>query len=412
MNQSKNLPMGWRWSRLGDVAQYINGRAFKPQDWGTRGLPIIRIQNLNTINASFNYYDGNIEDRYRVKDGDLLISWSASLDAFIWQRGDAVLNQHIFNVHENPHIIIRKYLYYVVRTVMSEIRSQVHGATMQHITKPKFEAIPIPLPPLDEQRRIAAVLDKADALREKRRQAVNKLDTLLQAVFLDMFGDLVKNPKGWPERELGELCTRVTVGFVGPMINEYIAEGIPLLRSLNVKRGRIDLKEMKYIGQDFHNKLSKSKLNPGDVVAVRTGKPGVSSVIPEYLTDANCADLIVMTCGNEIEPNFLCEVLNQRLGDRDYIQGTVGAIQTHFNIGRAKELRLAVPPIELQKQFAGWVRKVKALAEKYSIALNKSNDLFSSLQSRAFSGELFNGKATAAALPPKTVTISQPELFD
>src|ERR1044072_1647857 len=167
MNQSKNLPMGWRWSRLGDVAQYINGRAFKPQDWGTRGLPIIRIQNLNTINASFNYYDGNIEDRYRVKDGDLLISWSASLDAFIWQRGDAVLNQHIFNVHENPHIIIRKYLYYVVRTVMSEIRSQVHGTTMQHITKPKFEAIPIPPPPLDEQRRIAAVLDKADALREK-----------------------------------------------------------------------------------------------------------------------------------------------------------------------------------------------------------------------------------------------------
>src|SRR5437868_9136857 len=96
-----NLPSSWKVARLGDVAEYINGFAFKPTDWGETGVPIIRIQNLNSPNASFNYFDGQIADKFKVQNGDLLISWSASLDAFLWNRGEAILNQHIFNVREN-----------------------------------------------------------------------------------------------------------------------------------------------------------------------------------------------------------------------------------------------------------------------------------------------------------------------
>ena len=102
------LPDGWRWTQLGELASYINGRAFKPEDWETTGIPIIRIQNLTDKQAEFNYYSRAVEDRYIVEDGDLLISWSASLDAFIWDRGTAILNQHIFKAIENQRLITRR----------------------------------------------------------------------------------------------------------------------------------------------------------------------------------------------------------------------------------------------------------------------------------------------------------------
>ena len=169
--QRRVLPRGWRWAPLGDVADYLNGRAFKPEDWGGVGRPIIRIQNLNDIDAPFNRFAGQVEAKHAVEDGDLLISWSASLDAFIWKRGPAVLNQHIFTVEERPRLVTRAYLYLAAREAMAEIRANVHGATMRHITKPEFEAVQIPLPPIPEQIRIAERLNKQLAVVERAKTA-------------------------------------------------------------------------------------------------------------------------------------------------------------------------------------------------------------------------------------------------
>lgn len=156
--KGKTLPQGWRWATLGEVATYINGKAFKPSDWVNNGLRIIRIENLNNPSADYNHFYGEVEEKYLVCNGNLLVSWSASLDAFIWHRGDAVLNQHIFKVIENPEIVNKTYLYFALKEVMQEIRNQTHGATMKHINKPDFESFEIPLPPLPEQKEIAADL--------------------------------------------------------------------------------------------------------------------------------------------------------------------------------------------------------------------------------------------------------------
>ena len=98
------IPKEWEVVKLEDVAEFINGYAFSPKDWGKKGLPIIRIQNLNDIDTEFNYYDGNINDRYIIENGDILFSWSATIDAFIWNRDKAVLNQHIFKVVPKPNV--------------------------------------------------------------------------------------------------------------------------------------------------------------------------------------------------------------------------------------------------------------------------------------------------------------------
>src|SRR2546423_13985442 len=108
------LPEGWTFAPLGELGNYINGRAFKPVEWKKAGLPIIRIQNLTDASNTFNFSDQEHEEKYRVRDGDLLIAWSASLGAFIWNRGDAWLNQHIFRVEPNTGIVTNEFLYYAV----------------------------------------------------------------------------------------------------------------------------------------------------------------------------------------------------------------------------------------------------------------------------------------------------------
>jgi Restriction endonuclease S subunits len=143
---------------LGEVGTYYNGKAFKPADWSSEGLPIIRIANLNNPEAPFDRFVGEVRPEHLADDGDLLVSWSASLDAYIWSGGPAVVNQHIFKVYERPELVDRGYLWLALRAAMTEIRLQVQGATMQHITKPEFEAIRIPVPELVEQLSIAAQL--------------------------------------------------------------------------------------------------------------------------------------------------------------------------------------------------------------------------------------------------------------
>lgn len=145
------VPAHWEVSKVKLLADYINGFPFKPAEWGAKGRPIIRIQNLTKDHAAFNYYDGVIPERNHVKDGDILLSWSASLGVFVWNRGDAWLNQHIFKVVPDPKRITRGYFIWLARWFLNHMEAEAHGSTMQHITKPKFGSFPVPLPSLSEQ---------------------------------------------------------------------------------------------------------------------------------------------------------------------------------------------------------------------------------------------------------------------
>jgi len=177
------LPNGWVLSCFGDVADYINGRAFKPSDWDKKGRPIIRIQNLTGSTNKINRYSRQIEDKYIIKNGEILISWSATLDAFIYNGEEAVLNQHIFKV--KPYIN-KKFLYYLTKFFINEIKQKVHGSGMQHITKNKFEETFIPLPPLPEQHRIVAKIEelftKLDAGVEALKKIKKQIKQYRQAV--------------------------------------------------------------------------------------------------------------------------------------------------------------------------------------------------------------------------------------
>lgn len=152
----------WRDTRLVDAYTFTNGRAFKPSEWTTSGLPIIRIQNLTGTQADFNYFAGEIEERHRVRDGDFLLSWSATVRPFIWRGEDAALNQHIFKVGAAPGSDLM-FGYYLIDFEIDKMLSMIHGTSMKHLTKRDLNRIQTELPSIVEQRRIAEVLSTADA---------------------------------------------------------------------------------------------------------------------------------------------------------------------------------------------------------------------------------------------------------
>ena len=155
----------------------------------------------------------------------------------------------------------------------------------------------------------------------------------------------------WRRIPLGDVAKEVTVGHVGSMAGEYRKTGIPFLRSQNVLPHRVDLSDVKFIDESFHGKLKKSALAPGDVITVRTGKPGTSAVVPDWIEVANCADLAIIRPGPSLDARWLSYYLNFAT-DSDIAQHLVGAVQQHFNVRSAKALVLSLPDLDEQRAIA------------------------------------------------------------
>lgn len=170
------LPDGWRRTDLGSLGLYFNGRGFKKLEWRDHGRPIIRIQNLTGSSTVYNYFDGVAEERYIARSGDLLVSWAATLGAYIWKGPEAVVNQHIFKVESNIDKNFHKYL---LDFKLHELMRQTHGSGMVHITRGRFDSLPVMVPQsLNEQRRIVDILEdhlcRLDAATDSLTTAVRR----------------------------------------------------------------------------------------------------------------------------------------------------------------------------------------------------------------------------------------------
>ena len=199
--------------RLGDVATYINGYAFKPVDWSTEGVLIIRIQDLTGNSYKANRFKGKIDKRYEVLNGDVLISWSASLGVYVWSGEKAVLNQHIFKVQFDKTQVDKSFFVHQVECILKRAIGEAHGATMKHLTKPAFDALPFYLPDIQKQKAIADSLDKISHLIALRKRQLSKLDELVKSRFVEMFGSC---PANTPIMGFGKVFT----GSTPPMKEE------------------------------------------------------------------------------------------------------------------------------------------------------------------------------------------------
>lgn len=380
---------------FGSVCSLQNGRAFKPEEWSASGTPIVRIQNLNDETKPFNYCDFEVEKRFHVDSGDLLFSWSGtpgtSFGAFFWNRGKGFLNQHIFRVDIDERYIDKNYLRYAINSKLDLIIDQAHGGVgLKHITKGKLEAVEIPLPSLPEQKRIAAILDRADAIRRKRQQAIQLAEDFLRAVFLDMFGDLVTNPKGFP---VGTVRDLVDTANYGSSEKASETEGeFPMLRMGNITySGAIDFSGLKYV--DLSKKdQPKYLVEKGDSLFNRTNSKELVGKTAVYDRDdvaAIAGYLIRVRMNEKGNSYYVSGYLNSTHG-KSTLQNMCKSIvgMANINAQEMQNIQILLPPIEIQNKYAAIFQATKQRLRSQSQSEGNLADLFAALSQKAFRGEL------------------------
>lgn len=301
---------------------------------------------------------------------------------------ECLIDNNVMGLIPNKGLVEPRYLFHFLRSV--DIYRLAEKTTVPSIRKSTLEKVPIPLPPLEEQKLIGEILDRAEELRSKRREAIAQLDTLTQAIFIEMFGDPVTNPKGWKIKICKSICSRITVGIVVQPASYYQEYGVPALRSQNIKQNSISTDNLVFFSQsDNETKLAKTRVKAGDVVLVRTGQPGTAAVIPEELDGVNAIDLLITTpCKDVVDSVYLCSFFNSAWGKKLVSSSQVGQIQKHLNVGILNNAQIICPPLPLQQEFARRVEAVEKLKAAHRASLSELDALFASLQHRAFRGEL------------------------
>lgn len=359
-----DLPERWVMTTIGEIADLVNGRAFRPSEWSGEGLPIIRIQNLKRSDLPFNCFNGSVDERHLVSAGDLLFAWSGtpgtSFGAHVWHGPDAVLNQHIFNIRVDPALIDRGFLATAINGTLDAQIAKAHGgAGLRHVTRSAFEATPIALPPLAEQKRIMDRLrsyeQRVVAIGRSLNEAVSGVE-LGRARILAAAYDLDLLP---PSRIAGARALGfVQVGDVaadlsyGSSAKSASSGEVAVLRMGNVKDGELDWSDLVYTSN--RTEINKYRLERGDVLFNRTnGSPhlvGKSAVYWSEHPAIHAGYLIRIRCAERMLPEYLGYCLNSPQG-RAYWLAVRSDSSGLSNVSARKlaAFRLRCPPLEDQR---------------------------------------------------------------
>lgn len=297
-----------------------------------------------------------------------------------------------------------KYAYYYLRSIKAYAESEASGTTFKELSGKKFGELRFPLAPLPEQRRIVAKLDTLFGHLDQLRARLDKIPGLLKQFRQAVLTQAVtgKLTEEWRGRErvkdgcervsLNNVCSRITVGFVGKMLDQYTEDGIPFLRSQNVRPFKFSEKGLLYVSPQFHKSILKSRISAGDVVIVRSGYPGTTCVIPKSIKEANCSDILIATPTERLLSEYLAIFMNSSFGKTFVSQSKVGIAQAHFNTTVLKETVIPLPSIKEQKEVVRRVESLFALADSIEASYRSLNEKVEQLPkiilSMAFLGDL------------------------
>lgn len=393
--------------QLGDVAEYINGRAFKPIEWEKEGLPIIRIQNLTNSNNIVNRTTKSYEEKYFIKNGDLLFAWSASLGAYIWNGGDAWLNQHIFKIIPNADIS-KKYLYYFLLQVIDELYSKTHGSGMVHIALKPFKSTPIPVPSLDVQKRIVERIEslfaKLDEAKENLQNVLDGFEPRKAAILHKAFtGELTVNWRkqhgvtmdSWEEKRLVEVCKINPSKINTKNLSDDLEVSFFPMASLSEITGEIvapEIRTLRKVKNGFTN------FSEGDVVFAKITpcmENGKSAIIGKLINDIGygTTEFYVLRCGEELSNKYLHYIVrSKKFRDEAKLNMTGAVGQQRVPKKYMEDYTLNLPTFSEQTEIVRIIddllakeQQAKELAEN---ALAKIDLIKKSILARAFRGEL------------------------
>jgi type I restriction enzyme S subunit len=305
-----------------------------------------------------------------------------------WQRcEDRVIVSPLYNVFSVSEKMDQQYLYYFLRSDIGRqmINAKASGSVRDNLKMDMLKEMTIPYKTIEEQKRCVITLDELQKIIALRGKEIEKLDELIKARFVEMFGD-ENNSLNWDVVDVEEVAD-VQVGVVIKPSQYYTekATGIPAFRSLNIGEGYIKNTDWVYFTKEGNKKNSKSILKENDLLIVRSGAPGTACVVTKEYVGYNAIDVIIAhpDC-SIINPFYLCAYTNMPHGKNQILEGTGGAAQQHFNVGKYNKLKLMLPPMEIQDEFIDFVAQVDKSKVAVQKALDESQLLFDSLMQEYF----------------------------
>lgn len=415
-----DIPDNWCWCKIGKIFKHVNGKAFKPTDWSEKGLPIVRIQNLNDIKAPYNYFSGEIEDKYILSGGELLFSWSGtpgtSFGAYIWEGGKAVLNQHIFIVYPQIELDYR-YAKYALNGELKIFIDKAHGgAGLKHITKKEFEGCLLPVPPLAEQKRIVAKIEELLPYIDRYEQAWSKLEqfnsrfpedmkkSLLQYAIQgklveqrseegtaeELFAQIQEEkqrliaekkikkekplpeitedekpfdiPESWKWVRWGDLSQSIQYGYNAPAQE---SGRIKMVRISDIQDGKVQWDSVPYC-EIKEDDIASYLLDANDILFARTGGTvGKSYLVKEVPEEAIYAGYLIRTRYSSILcPEYLKYFMESQLYWEQLRNGTIATAQPNCNGKTLSKMVLPLPPLAEQKLIVEKLGQLLPLCER------------------------------------------------
>ena len=401
----------WQIATLGTLADFVNGYPFKPRDWTTLGLPIVRIAQMTDESATSDYYPHPLPAEYRIDTGDLLYSWSATLLAMIWKRGPAYLNQHIYKVIARNGTRL-EFLHHLLNHLVESLASQSHGTTMQHITRGDLLPFSVTVPSPTEQSRIARVLDTVDEAIATTNRVIAKLKQVRVGLLHDLltrglddngqvrdpvarpeqFQDspLGRLPRDWGTEKLGRLTTQIVDGV--HHTPRYVERGVPFLTAENLTRGPgISIDPCRFVTEEAHVQYKlRADVRAGHVLVSKDGTLGVARVVPDGLPDFSIFVSVALLCpkGDVIAPWLIAEFFETWWFFRQLGYLSAGTGLKHIHLEHFREFLLPVPPIQEQAGIGRAISVFDTLLAAEIRKLNKLVDVKSGLTADLLTGRV------------------------
>lgn len=337
-----------------------------------------------TSSATVNKYF----DEYDFESNKLVFATGGSASVHYAKSKFAVSTDNfVLEPFENVNA---KYVYYYLKSNIQILQDGFHGAGLQHLSKDYLSEIGIPMLNSTEQQKIVSILDKADEIRTKKKQANEKLDEFLKSTFVDMFGDPVNNTKNYPVQNIASFA-KVKIGPFGSSLHkeEYITDGIPLVNPSQIVDEKIVFDSSVSITEKKYKELQAYWLQKDDIIIGRRGEIGRAAVVSNNVRCiCGTGSLFIRINKPVIQPLILQKIISSNTMKEKLLNNSVGVTMNNLNAGIIENLGIAIPPIEHQNKFAQIVKKVEEQKQRNEKVIEQMDNLFNSLSQRAFKGEL------------------------
>lgn len=387
--------------RLADIADTFNGKTPSKAEQKTEGFPVLKIKDVSEWGRFRGRFESFVETSLAekhsarwVRKGDTLILNAAHNADYVGSKmfladddvAGCLPTGEWLLVRPNQSEVVPEYLYYWLRTesARSMIRFIVKGI---HLYPKDVAELEVPWVPLSEQRRIVDLLSRAEGIVRLRREAEQKTAKLIPALFIDMFGDPVTNPKGWGKTRLGDLCQRITDGTHQPP--KFQESGIPFIFVANIVRGELSLDTAKFISEETYTELTRRcPIEQGDVLYSTVGSYGAAVKVDTDERFSFQRHIAHLKPGRDkLDSDFLVGMLMTPALKSQADMAARGIAQKTINLGEIRKFEVIVPPIEEQRRFASSVEAVKSIQSQQSAASAKVKAMYDALLAQTFAVE-------------------------